>query len=445
MRGKRIIFSLILCLSFVEGWAQVFETQADGASEDVVVANGFWKHWFVQVDLDMSLQNPYGYDFKDVFPNGKSFGLDLAAGKWFSHQVGVRAIFNWENKLPLLKNDHAEWLAPFHQPGVNRDKGGYIALYGDVLLNIHNLFGAYRQNRAWNLSAYPRFGVNYNFGVTKGALALGMGLLNTYRLNERWSLLADASYVMCGSGFVGVNRSGGTGVGTGSNGYFSIGMGAQYDLGGKKDDARGQRQGVLTNSIWDNWFVQAGMDMCLMNPYGYDFSKVIPKGQTYGVNVSLGKWFTPEFALRARVQWENGLIENRRVEWVPPTDNPRQNYQEGGIGVASVEAVMNVTNITAGYEPERKWQTSAYMRAGIITQFVTGSASPIAGAGIEETYRLNDKLSLIGALGYQVTTSEGMGVSTTGMEVAAGTNGFFNIDLGIAVDLGRNKFCRNKD
>ena len=139
---------LMFCMGMVETQAQVFEVDSlsngitdsrkDGrATENVIVADGFWKNWFVQMGLDMTLQNPYGYDFSKVFPNGKSFGLDLAVGKWFSHQVGFRGKFNWENKLPLLENKHANWLAPFDQPGVNREKGGYIALYGDVLFNLH--------------------------------------------------------------------------------------------------------------------------------------------------------------------------------------------------------------------------------------------------------------------------------------------------------------------
>lgn len=120
---------LVFVLAFAFGAsgvrAQVFSSAADGvssgkATENVVVADGFWRSWFVQMGLDMTLQNPYGYDMSKVFPNGKSFGLDLAVGKWFSHQVGVRGKFNWENKLPLLKNDHANWLAPFDQPGENR-------------------------------------------------------------------------------------------------------------------------------------------------------------------------------------------------------------------------------------------------------------------------------------------------------------------------------------
>ena len=380
----------------------------------------------------------------------QSFGLDLAVGKWFSHQVGVRGKFNWENKLPLLENKHANWLAPFDQPGVNREKGGYIAVYGDALFNLHNLFGTYRADRTWNASLYPRIGVNYNFGVKKGSLLAGIGVLNTYRISDRWSIYGDIAYILTGSGFVGKNESGGTGTGSNSNGYLTIGLGAQINLGpiADRSDKRkviSEKSGVLTNGIWDNWFVQLGMDMSLMNPYGCNFSKVIPKGLTFGLNGALGKWFTPEFGLRGRVQWDNGLIPNNGLEWVPPVEDPKQNYKKGGLAAVSMDAMLNLTNVIAGYNPDRKWETSAYVRAGIITQFVESSGSPVGGLGLEETYRLNDRLSLFGSLGYQVTTSEGMGVSTTGMDVAAGTNGFFDIDFGIRYDLGRNKFYRDAE
>ena len=457
MRTKLIIIAM--CLGLTAAQAQVFEVAEGGnltdgkATENVVVNDGFWKHWFVQMGLDMTLQNPYGYNLSKVFPNGKSFGLDLAVGKWFTHQVGVRGNFNWENALPLLKNDHATWLAPFDEPGVNRDKGGYIAFYGDVLLNMHNLLGPYRPDRTWNLSVYPRVGVNYNFGVSKGSLCAGVGVLNTYRLSDRWSLTGDIAYIMTGSGFVGKNESGGTGTGSNSNGYLTIGIGAQVELGSthrgqEPCDTRGASQMflspcVLTNGIWDNWFVQVGLDMSLMNPYGCNFSNTIPKGMTFGLNAAVGKWFTPEFGLRGRVQWDNGLIPNNSLEWVAPRDDPKQNYKDGGIGVATIEAMLNLTNVFAGYEPERKWHTTGYVRAGLISQFTEGSTSPLMGAGLEETCRLNDRMSLFGALGYQVSTSEGMGFSTTGMEVSSGSNGFFDIDFGVRYDLGRNTFYRD--
>lgn len=440
---------MIFCLNTN---AQVFEP---GDEPRTVRTAGFWENWFVQVGLDMTLQNPYGYDFSKVFPNGKSFGLDIAAGKWFSHQVGFRGKFNWENKLPLLENDHANWLAPFDQPGENRRRGGYIALYGDALFNLHNFFGTYRPDRKWNASLYPRIGVNYNFGVSKGALNAGIGLLNTYRISDRWSVYGDIAYIMTGSGFVGRESKADTGTGSNSNGYLTIGLGVQYDLGASgasgastgsaTGSATVRSRGVLTNGIWDNWFVQVGADMSLLNPYGCDFSKVIPKGMVFGLNGAMGKWFTPEYGLKVRVQWDNGLIPNNSVEWVPPKDDPKQNYKKGGLATVTLDAMLNLTNAFSGYDPERKWHTSGYLRMGVITQFVEGSGSPLAGMGLEETYRLNDRLSLFGAVGYQVSTSEGMGVSTTGMDVAAGTNGFFDIDFGIRYDLGHNKFYRDEE
>ena len=442
---KKIVFAIILAWTTIGAQAQVFEPAEEPRT---VRTEGLWENWFVQMGLDMTLQNPYGYDFSKVFPNGKSFGLDVAVGKWFTHQVGVRGKFNWENKLPLLENGHANWLAPFYQPGENRRKGGYIAVYGDALLNLHNLFGVYRPERKWNTSLYPRIGINYNFGVSKGSLLAGIGLLNTYRLSDRWSVYGDIAYIMTGSGFVGKESKADTGTGSNSNGYLTFGIGAQVELGKIKELKNAKMpddRSVLSNGIWDNWFVQAGMDMSLMNPYGCNFGKVIPKGMTFGLNGALGKWFTPEYGLRGRVQWENGLIPNNSVEWVPPVEDPRQNYKKGGLATIAIDAMLNLTNVIAGYDPERKWHTTGYVRAGIITQFVEGSGSPLMGVGLEETYRLNDKWSLFGAAGYQVSTSEGMGVSTTGMDVSAGSNGFFDIDFGVRYDLGRNKFYRDEE
>ena len=437
---NRFVTMLLLMGSVGMAHAQRFEVAdpEEKGNFNRVWTNGFWSNWYVQMDLDMTLQNPYGYNFANVFPNGKSFGMDVAVGKWFVPQTGFRVKFNWENKLPLLKNDHANWLAPFDQPGVNREKGGYIAFYGDWMVNLHNVFGTYRPDRTWNLSFYPRIGVNYNFGVSKGSLLAGLGFINTYRLSNRWSVYLDAAYIMSGSGFVGKTKEKeGTGTGSNSNGYLSIGVGAQIELGAIKkcNNVENEQRHVMTNGMWDNWFVQAGLDVSLLNPYGCDFSKVIPKGTTFGLNVALGKAFTPEFAVRGRVQWDNGLIPNNGLEWVAPKDDPKRNYKKGGFATVALDAMLNLTNVIAGYDPNKRWHTSGFVRAGLITQFVESSGSPLMGFGLEQTYRLSDNLSLFGALAYQVSTSEGMGYSTTGMNVSSGSNGFFDIDFGVKVDI----------
>lgn len=177
----------------------------------------------------MSLQNPYGHDFLgDVFPNGKSFGLNVAMGKWITPVLGLRGRVNWENGIKLLKNGHDNWLAPFDQPGKNMDKGGYLTVVGDIQIDLHNLIWGYREDRLWNMQVYPRAGGAYNFGVSKGTPLVGVGIGNTFKLNDQLGLYFDVAYNMVSSGFVGVEKD--TGTGSNSNGFFDISLGVTFNI-----------------------------------------------------------------------------------------------------------------------------------------------------------------------------------------------------------------------
>ena len=392
---------------------------------------GIWDNWYLEAGMDMSLQNPYGCNFSKVFPNGKTFGIDLAAGKWFTPLFGLRAKLNWENGIRLLENGHANWLAPFYKPGENMDKGGYIALYGDMQLNLHHLFGGFCADRRWTAIFYPRAGAVYNCGAGDGSPVLGAGIENVFRLSDRWNLYLDLAYNMTSSA---VAEAGNTDVDNNSNGYFDINVGVRVDLG-KKSELKRKRAGLERKDrpFWSDWFVQVGMDMSLMNPYGCNFSHVFPNGKTFGIDVAVGKWFTPEVAVRGKLNWENGIIENKSVKWVPPVETPRDNFSGGGYLVASADVLFNLHHIFGGYDECRKWTLSMYPRAGIIKQFVIGSGSPLIGAGIENQYRLTDRLGLYADLDYQVTTSESS-ASMTGSN--AGSNGFFKVELGVTYDIG---------
>ena len=46
---------------------------------------------------------------------------------------------------------------------------------------------------------------------------------------------------------------------------------------------------IVTNSFWDNWYVQADLGMSLLNPYSTNFANEFPNGNTPGVNFGLGK------------------------------------------------------------------------------------------------------------------------------------------------------------
>ena len=223
---KLIIALAFMSLSCVSAQAQ--EEPSDKPAEYAVAVNSFWSNWYVQVGLDMSLQNPYKYDFSKVFPNGKTFGVNAAVGRWITPGFGLRVKLNWENGIKMFENGHAAWLAPFHQNGVNLDKGGYLAFVGDVQFDIHTLFFGYDEERFWNFQVYPRAGAVYNLGVSKGSPLLGLGIGSTFRIDKRFSIYVDVAYQMVSSGFVGVVEDTGN---SGSNGYFDFNVGLQINLG----------------------------------------------------------------------------------------------------------------------------------------------------------------------------------------------------------------------
>ncbi len=395
-----------------------------------VVTNSFWDNWFVQAGLDMWLQNPHGKSFKDVFPNGKSFGIDVAAGKWITPEFGLRGNLNWENGI--FKSDYARW--------IHEGSKSYMVLAGDFLINLTNLLGEYRADRKWHISVYPRAGALMDFneeGLVSSPL-LGLGLGTTCRLSDRWSLYGNLSYQMT-SAALGYH----SGAGSGSNGYFDISLGAQVDLGhhrfykASEQGVPDNKHTVVTNDFWDNWFVQAGLGMSLINAYGTNFSHVFPNGSSFGISAGMGKWLTPEYGLRAGLNWQNGLIGNHRLAWLDKKDKPGSNHDAGGFVIAYMDFLFNLHNLFSGYDEHRRWNAIVYPRAGLAHNFDVSDSSPNVGIGTEQTYRLNHRTSLYADIAYHFTSSGFMGDDHQSSHVNGGSNGFFLIDFGVKFDLGR--------
>ena len=208
------------------------QTAEEATASDPVVTGSFWSNWYLQAGLDMTLLNPYGCDFSKVFPNGKMFGLNVAAGKNFTPEVGLRVRLKWGNGFPLFKNDHLTWLGPNNYPGENMDKGGYMAIYGDVQVNLVNLIKGYDAERRWSVIVFPRAGFISNLAIKSSSPLVGVGVGGTYKINKRLGLYADIAYQVTTSEFIDISESTtGMGVSTGSNGHIDIQIGVQWDLG----------------------------------------------------------------------------------------------------------------------------------------------------------------------------------------------------------------------
>ena len=403
---------------------------------NAVVTN--WDNWYGQLGVDMSLLFPSGHSVKDVFPNGKCFGVDVAVGKWFSPEFGGRFKVVWNNGI--LPNDHNTWLSPYGVPGENHKHGGYLNFIWDVQFNMHNLLGDYKPDRKWNLIVAPRAGGWWDNYADKGCPILGLGLISTYRLSNKWSLYVDAGYH-----FVASINGVASGTDHGGNSFAEINVGVQYDFRKKSSDGKWKRigevrkneDGVVLNHFWDNWFIQAGLGMSLINPYNTNFKNVFPNGSTYGLNVGLGKWFTPETGIRGGLNWQNGIIVNHHASYLD--SNPENDGDPNKHGFISLYADMffNLHNIFGGYDENRRWNAIVFPRMGLAENFSSSySECPILGIGTEQTFKISDRVKLYADVAYQVTTG-GFLDQKFGDDTGLSHNGWFDINVGVQYELGQ--------
>lgn len=410
------------------------ENQIDSSA---VVTNSFWDNWYGQVGVDMSLLFPSHHSVKDVFPNGKSFGVDVAVGKWFSPEFGGRFKVAWNNGI--LPNDHNTWLAPYGVPGENHRHGGYLNFIWDVQVNMHNLLGEYKPDRKWDLIVAPRAGGWWDNYADKGCPILGVGVINTYRLGDKWRLYVDAGYH-----FVASINGVASGTDHGGNSFAEINVGVQYDFRKKSDDGNWKRtyevrkdeDGVTLNHFWDNWFVQAGLGMSLLNPYGTNFKNVFPNGSTYGLNVGLGKWFTPEAGVRVGANWQNGVVVNHHASYLEPDPNSDGDPNKHGFISLYADMFFNLHNVFGGYDENRKWNAIVFPRMGLAQNFPSSFAEcPILSIGTEQTFAISDRVKLYADASYQVTTG-GFLDGKFGEDTGLSHNGWFDFNVGVQYELG---------
>ena len=423
-KTKKVLISVLTLASCMAADAQTDSTKT------------FWDNWFVQFGADMTVQKPHGHAFKDALSKGTSFGVDVAVGKWFTREVALRGKLCWDNGII---DSRAEWLAPFNKPGVNHDKGGFMSFVGDAMLDLHNVFGEYREDRVWNAQVFLRAGAVYNFGCDKGSPLIGMGLANQFRLSDRWGLYADVAYNGVSSGFT-MDPSTATGIGSGSNMYFTLDMGVTYRLGGSKRQKFSKDTPVnsfKSGGIWKNWFLQYGIDMTLYNPCEKSFSDVFPDGFTTGLDIAVGKWFSPEVGVRGKLNLENFLIENKNLKWLPYDEEKHtSNYDGGGCVMAYCDVLLSAKHILMGYVQDHKWDMYAFGRMGLGKNRSIDSLSPVVGAGIGGTYRLSRHFSLYFDTAYEGITSEFFsGVSWSGA-TGGRFNGIWDFNLGLQVNIG---------
>lgn len=191
---KKLLLALAFAGISVAGMAQNNETNVPEMKYSVAT-NSFWSNWFVQANVAGTAfysNEEQGWELsKSPFKGFRNnLGFSVAVGKWFTPGLGLRTKFNgvWGRTVGAEAKGK-EW-----SKDDNANK--YWTLNEQVLFNLSNLFCGYSDTRVWNFIPYLGGGIGRNMSANTYAMGLSAGILNTFRLSDRFALNLELAYGM---------------------------------------------------------------------------------------------------------------------------------------------------------------------------------------------------------------------------------------------------------
>lgn len=197
---------------------------------------------------------------------------------------------------------------------------------------------------------------------------------------------------------------------------------------------------VATNSFWSNWFIQVGVDASVQNPYRSKFADQFHDGRSYGVNLAIGKYFTPGLALRLHANWDNGIIERKHSFTFDIPEAP--NYDAGGYASITGDVMFNLSNMFCGYSDTRTWNFVPFLSAGVIRNFNANTYSPVLGGGIENTWRFGKHFGIYLDVAYKMMRNDFIPTVDRRYEDKPISHGILSAELGATFYLGSATFAK---
>ena len=181
---------------------------------------------------------------------------------------------------------------------------------------------------------------------------------------------------------------------------------------------------VQTNGFWDNWFVSlnAGSQFSYLNPAGsQDFKDRI----TFSGMAYVGKWFTPGMGMRLAY---NGMKFQGYDE--------KLDYMN-----LHIDAMMSVTNMIMGYNPDRMYNLVPYIGMGAVRVFDLNNYSFGFNAGILNTFRLNDSWAINLEMGALLAEKDMDGIEGR----KRGFDDIFSLTAGVTYNIGGSTWNNSPD
>ena len=201
-----LAFALMAGVAFAQT-ADVEEEVIYEKNKQKVITNTFWDNWFVQ--LGAGAQVYFGdHDKQMDFVDRLALGLDAGFGKWFSPQIGVRAMISG---LTIKGGTHAD----IHRVSADEyivgaphylweQKFNFYNIHADVLFNMSNILCGYKETRVWNCSPYLGLGWMATWESPRTReVSFNFGIFNAIRLSEKFDFNIDIRSTMVKDSFDG--------------------------------------------------------------------------------------------------------------------------------------------------------------------------------------------------------------------------------------------------
>ena len=187
-----------------------------------VATNSFGSNWFLSAGGDYTAfysdqEDGMGLSKSPFKSFRRSWGADLAVGKWFTPGLGLR-----------LKGQGI-WGKQIDGSPSNAIKQWNLSL--QALFNLNNLFCGYKEDRIWNISLYGGAGMIRNCDDNLYSMLYSVGVLNTWNLTQRVHLNLDIYAQVAEDDMDGVISTTSRGVFNARDRQLGVSVGVGVNLG----------------------------------------------------------------------------------------------------------------------------------------------------------------------------------------------------------------------
>lgn len=196
---KKMMISLAIAAIAMFSTANAQETVSEvvvPTKKDAVITNSYGSNWFLGVNGGVNLYNGVKMNGETIFDH-VSPALDIYFGKWHTPGFGWRVAYRGLNIHTFKDLDHA----------------AFMNFHIDMMINLCNLFGGYREDRVWNVIPYVGVGWagrkgfktdnsnSMTSGTFTGTLSANYGILQSFRVAKRWAINLELAGSFFRNGF----------------------------------------------------------------------------------------------------------------------------------------------------------------------------------------------------------------------------------------------------